>query len=69
MNRVGSDSSSMDNMLELMVTGGMDLFRGLRMIIPPAWQNVETMDADLRALLRVQLRCTWSPGMAPPASC
>ncbi|MDV6758039.1 glutamate synthase large subunit [Pseudomonas aeruginosa] len=49
VNRVGSDSSSMDNMLELMVTGGMDLFRGLRMIIPPAWQNVETMDADLRA--------------------
>ncbi len=49
VNRVGSDSSSMDNMLELMVTGGMDLFRGVRMIIPPAWQNVETMDADLRA--------------------
>jgi glutamate synthase (NADPH/NADH) large chain len=49
VNRVGSDSSSMDNMLELMVSGGMDLFRGIRMIIPPAWQNVETMDADLRA--------------------
>ncbi len=49
VNRVGSDSSSMDNMLELMVTGGIDLFRGVRMIIPPAWQNVETMDADLRA--------------------
>lgn len=49
VNRTGSDSSSMDNMLELLVTGGMDLFRGLRMIIPPAWQNVEGMDADLRA--------------------
>ena len=49
VNRVGSDSSSMDNMLELLVTGGMDLFRAVRMIIPPAWQNVETMDADLRA--------------------
>jgi glutamate synthase (NADPH/NADH) large chain len=49
VNRVGSDSSSMDNMLELMVTGGIDLFRGVRMIIPPAWQNMETMDADLRA--------------------
>ena len=49
VNRVGSDSSSMDNMLELMVTGGIDLFRGVRMIIPPAWQNVQTMDADLRA--------------------
>jgi len=48
VNRTGSDSSSMDNMLELLVTGGMDLFRGLRMIIPPAWQNVETMAADLR---------------------
>lgn len=49
VNRVGSDSSSMDNMLELMVTGGIDLFRALRMIIPPVWQNVETMSADLRA--------------------
>ena len=49
VNRVGSDSSSMDNMLELMVTGGIDLFRGVRMLVPPAWQNVETMDPDLRA--------------------
>src|SRR3546814_17042587 len=49
INRTGSDSSSMDNMLELLVTGGMDLFRGLRMIIPPAWPNVETMDPALRA--------------------
>src|SRR5690606_35811267 len=49
VNRVGSDSSSMDNMLELLVTGGMDMFRGLRMIMPPAWQNVDIMDADRRA--------------------
>lgn len=45
----GSDSASMDNMLELLVTGGIDMFRALRMMIPPAWQNVETIDADLRA--------------------
>ncbi|KZZ63015.1 glutamate synthase large subunit [Oleiphilus sp. HI0125] len=49
VNRTGSDSSSMDNMLELLLTGGMDLFRAIRMMIPPAWQNVDTMDADLRA--------------------
>ena len=49
VNTTGSDSSSMDNMLELLVTGGMDLFRAVRMMIPPAWQNVETMDPDLRA--------------------
>ena len=49
VNRTGSDSSSMDNMLELLVAGGMDLFRAVRMMIPPAWQNVDTMDSDLRA--------------------
>ncbi|MCP5351139.1 MAG: glutamate synthase large subunit [Oceanospirillaceae bacterium] len=49
VNTTGSDSSSMDNMLELLVAGGMDLFRAVRMMIPPAWQNVDTMDADLRA--------------------
>ena len=49
INRTGSDSSSLDNMLELLVGGGMDLFRALRMLVPPAWQNVETLDTDLRA--------------------
>ncbi|MEY4516656.1 MAG: hypothetical protein RL180_1002 [Pseudomonadota bacterium] len=49
VNRTGSDSSSLDNMLEILVGGGMDLFRALRMLVPPAWQNVETMDTDLRA--------------------
>lgn len=49
VNTTGSDSSSMDNMLEILLAGGMDLFRAVRMMIPPAWQNVDTMDADLRA--------------------
>jgi len=49
VNTTGSDSSSMDNMLEFLLVGGMDLYRAVRMIVPPAWQNVETMDSDLRA--------------------
>ncbi|MCO5785716.1 glutamate synthase large subunit [Pseudomonas sp. G11-1] len=49
VNVTGSDSSSMDNMLELLLAGGMDLFRAVRMVVPPAWQNMETMDADLRS--------------------
>ncbi len=49
VNRTGSDSSSLDNMLEVLVAGGMDLHRAIRMLIPPAWQNVEHLDADLRA--------------------
>ena len=49
VNLTGSDSSSMDNMLEILLAGGVDLFRAVRMMIPPAWQNVESMDPDLRA--------------------
>ena len=49
VNTSGSDSSSMDNMLELMLLGGMDLFRACRTMIPPAWHNVEHMDSELKA--------------------
>ena len=45
----GSDSSSLDNMLEAMLAGGIDIFRAMRLLIPPAWQNVSEMDAQLRA--------------------
>jgi len=45
----GSDSSSMDNMLELLTTSGMDLYQAIRLIMPPTWQNMENMDADLRS--------------------
>ena len=49
INETGSDSSALDNMLELLLAGGMDLFRALRLLIPPAWQNHPDMDEDLRA--------------------
>ena len=49
VNMEGSDSSSLDNMLEALLAGGMDMFRAMRLLIPPAWQNVETMDPDLRS--------------------
>jgi len=45
----GSDSNSLDNMLEALLAGGMDIFRAMRLLIPPAWQNVPGMDPDLRA--------------------
>lgn len=49
VNRTGSDSSSLDNMLELLVIGGIPLHRAIRMLIPPAWHNVQDMDPDVRA--------------------
>ncbi len=47
----GSDSSSMDNMLEVLVAGGMDIFQAMRLLLPPAWQNIDNMDPELRGLL------------------
>ncbi len=49
VNRTGSDSSSLDNMLELLLIGGMELHKAVRLLVPPAWQNVEHMDPDLKA--------------------
>lgn len=47
----GSDSNSLDNMLEVLMMGNMSVFQALRLLIPPAWQNVPHMDADLKAFL------------------
>ncbi|MEW6994183.1 glutamate synthase large subunit [Colwelliaceae bacterium MEBiC 14330] len=47
--QTGSDSSSLDNMLELFLAGGMDQYRAMRLLMPPAWQNSPLMDDDLRA--------------------
>ncbi|PAJ74381.1 glutamate synthase large subunit [Pseudoalteromonas sp. NBT06-2] len=49
VNESGSDSSSLDNMLEVFLAGGMDIFRAMRMLVPPAWQKNRAMDDDLRA--------------------
>lgn len=49
VNESGSDSSSLDNMLELFMAGGMDLYRSMRLLMPPAWQSNPLMDDDLKA--------------------
>ena len=47
----GSDSMSLDNMLEVMLAGGMDVFRAMRLLLPPAWHNMNSTDPDMRAWL------------------
>src|SRR6056300_665489 len=49
VNEAGSDSSALDNMIELLVKGGINFFRSIRMVLPPAWQNIHTMDPEVRA--------------------
>jgi glutamate synthase (NADPH/NADH) large chain len=45
----GSDSQTLDNMLEFLLMGGLDVLHAMRLLIPPAWQTVDSIDPDLRA--------------------
>lgn len=45
----GSDSQSLDNVLEWLLLGGMDLPKAMRILMPPATQSLEYKDADLAA--------------------
>jgi glutamate synthase (NADPH/NADH) large chain len=45
----GSDSQSLDNMLEWLLLGGMDLPKAMRILMPPATQSLEYKDTDLAA--------------------
>ncbi|RYZ66639.1 MAG: glutamate synthase large subunit, partial [Proteobacteria bacterium] len=44
-----SSTSSIDNMLEVLLAGGLDVLHAMRLLMPPAWQNVDSIDPDLRA--------------------
>ena len=35
----GSDSQSLDNMLEVLLMGGIDALHAMRLLMPPAWQT------------------------------
>ena len=56
----GSDSQSLDNMLELLVMGGLDVMHAMRLLMPPAWQTVDGIDPDLRAFYEF-----YAPHMEP----
>ena len=44
-----SDSYSLDNMLEYLLAGDMGIFRAMRTLVPPAWQNNNKIDEKLKA--------------------
>ena len=49
VNETGSDSSALDNMMEILIKGGIDIFKSIRMLLPPAWQNAQLLDPDVRS--------------------
>lgn len=44
-----SDSASLDNILEFLIRGGMNLFQAIRLLIPPAWQKLKQLSPERRA--------------------
>ena len=49
ISREDSDSYTLDNMLELLLAGDMGIFRAMRTLMPPAWQNNMNIDENLKA--------------------
>ena len=47
----GSDSATFDEVLELLHLGGRSLPHAMLMMIPEAWENHDTMDADEAGVL------------------
>ena len=45
----GSDSQSLDNALEALLAGGIDLLAAMRILIPPAWSAYDNIDEELEA--------------------
>jgi glutamate synthase (NADPH/NADH) large chain len=45
----GSDSQSLDNALDALLAGGIDLLAAMRILIPPAWSAYDNIDEDLEA--------------------
>ncbi|SFS17391.1 glutamate synthase (NADPH/NADH) large chain [Dyella sp. OK004] len=47
--QTGSDSESLDNALEVLTAGGLDLIAAMRVLVPPAFAAREGIDEDLAA--------------------
>jgi glutamate synthase (NADPH/NADH) large chain len=49
VSQTGSDSESLDNALEVLLAGGLDLLAAMRVLVPPAFAAREGIDEDLAA--------------------
>ncbi len=45
----GSDSMSLDNVLELLVMSGRDILQAMMMLVPDAWQGMAELDPQVKA--------------------
>lgn len=62
----GSDSATLDNVLELIVLSGRPLYQALMMLVPGAWEQNKGMDEKLRNFYKYQA-CLMEPWDGPAA--
>lgn len=62
----GSDSMSLDNVLEALTMSGRDICHAMMMLIPEAWENMPDMEPDLRAFYEYHA-CLSEPWDGPAA--
>ena len=62
----GSDSSNLDNVLELLLASGRDLLHSMSMLVPEAWENMPNLDPTLRAFYEYHA-CLTEPWDGPAA--
>lgn len=62
----GSDSMSLDNLLEFFTLSGRDLFHSVMALIPQAWENDPDLPPDLRAFYQYHA-CFQEPWDGPAA--
>ena len=61
----GSDSQTLDNVLELLIMGGRTLPEAILMMMPEAWQNNELMPAEKKCVHPHEGLCLdWQIGAA-----
>jgi glutamate synthase (NADPH/NADH) large chain/glutamate synthase (ferredoxin) len=62
----GSDSASLDNVLEVITMSGRSPLHAMTMLVPPAWRSDKTMSPELQAFFEYH-RCICEPWDGPAA--
>ncbi len=62
----GSDSSSLDNLLEALVMSGRDILHAMSMLVPPAWRADKTLSREVANFYDYH-RCVCEPWDGPAA--
>ncbi len=64
----GSDSSSLDNVLEVLTMSGRSLLHSMTMLVPPAWRSDKNLPQDIADFYEYH-RCICEPWDGPAALC